>query len=619
MARGTARRPAKRLRLKPANPFDLIRLLAQSQSDPRKAVAELVQNSLDAQARRIDLTWFTEHRSRAVRVLDDGEGIFPDLDREDALRRIATTIGHSHKRQLTPAERKELMAVGKYGIGLLGFWAVGKVMEIRSRVDRGETWCLRLREDEPQAELARSRARRLDELTTFTEVTVLGVHGGVERQLRPKMLHVYLAAELRGQLLRHTVDLRIHDRVARGRAPKQYVVKPQRFRGRHLPQFRELGVAGCEAARLDLYLVDDREERQGRVVLACAGSTVLDDLTDIDGLDEPRAPWDSGRFEGVVDFPELEVAPGTRRGFRTDEAAVALREALPALEAQLADLLAEEKRRRKEERDRNLAKEIRKVFRPVARRLPEYDLFDVRRRGEGDGGGKGESGAPLGDAGPQADPAPGVATEAKATGVGEPEPPLFPPGPLASVRIEPAKSRLPLGARRNLRARGLDADGRPAAGAIEYRWARSGPGALENDAARAVYTAPDQPGVARVMVTASQGATEVEASAGIRILEDLGDSDRAVGIPEPVPVHVPTARWRSRVFHGRWEYNTAHRDYEAVVDHERQRLRYLIHLFAKEVVLHNFGHPAEGATLERMVEVLTYLGDARRPPPRGAR
>ena len=40
--------------LKPADPFDLIRWLARSQSDPRKAVAELVQNSIDAGARQID-------------------------------------------------------------------------------------------------------------------------------------------------------------------------------------------------------------------------------------------------------------------------------------------------------------------------------------------------------------------------------------------------------------------------------------------------------------------------------------------------------------------------------------------------------------------------------------
>jgi len=43
--------PARTLVLRPADPFDLIRWLARSQSDPRKAVAELVQNSIDAHAK----------------------------------------------------------------------------------------------------------------------------------------------------------------------------------------------------------------------------------------------------------------------------------------------------------------------------------------------------------------------------------------------------------------------------------------------------------------------------------------------------------------------------------------------------------------------------------------
>jgi hypothetical protein len=37
-------------RLKVHDPFELIRWLALSQTDPRKALAELVQNSLDAGA-----------------------------------------------------------------------------------------------------------------------------------------------------------------------------------------------------------------------------------------------------------------------------------------------------------------------------------------------------------------------------------------------------------------------------------------------------------------------------------------------------------------------------------------------------------------------------------------
>ena len=137
-SRSSATTPrSKRVRLKPADSFDLIRLLARSQHDARKAICELVQNSLDAQAKHVELTWFNETRIRALRIFDDGVGIFPELERDDALLKIARTIGHSHKRSLTPEERRGLMLLGKYGIGLLGFWSIGQTMEIRcQRLER---------------------------------------------------------------------------------------------------------------------------------------------------------------------------------------------------------------------------------------------------------------------------------------------------------------------------------------------------------------------------------------------------------------------------------------------------------------------------------------------------
>ena len=68
MARAPRKKPpAKRVRLRPQDPFDLIRLLARSQSDPRKAIGELVQNSLDAGASTVEIEWFNK----------DGDGKLP--------------------------------------------------------------------------------------------------------------------------------------------------------------------------------------------------------------------------------------------------------------------------------------------------------------------------------------------------------------------------------------------------------------------------------------------------------------------------------------------------------------------------------------------------------------
>lgn len=213
MARSAPRtpklRPIRRVRLKPHNPFDLIRLLARSQSDARKALGELVQNSLDAGARRVDITWLNERGQRVLRILDDGAGVFPQMEREEALTRLAQTIGHSHKHALSPSERHAQMVLGKYGIGLLGFWCVSRTLEIRSRIGGGEVWVLTLEEDRPEAEVQRARSRSTAEPATFTELVLREVKESVQRQVRPARLQAFLAGELRGQLLQREVEVRL--------------------------------------------------------------------------------------------------------------------------------------------------------------------------------------------------------------------------------------------------------------------------------------------------------------------------------------------------------------------------------------------------------------------------
>lgn len=106
-----------KVRLRPANPFDLIRLIALSQSDPRKAMAELVQNALDAGARNVTITRQRRRKEIVISVLDDGHGVFPEMERARALEHGATHIGHSFKRNLSAAERQQQMLLGKYDIG----------------------------------------------------------------------------------------------------------------------------------------------------------------------------------------------------------------------------------------------------------------------------------------------------------------------------------------------------------------------------------------------------------------------------------------------------------------------------------------------------------------------
>ena len=73
------------------------------------------------------------------------------------------------------------MALGKYGIGLLGFWAVGEQMHIKSRVGGGDAWRLVLFEDSPEARVERRRRARA--WVVFTSFAILAIVT-VERYLQ---------------------------------------------------------------------------------------------------------------------------------------------------------------------------------------------------------------------------------------------------------------------------------------------------------------------------------------------------------------------------------------------------------------------------------------------------
>ncbi len=306
-----------RVRLKPQDSFDLIRVIAKSQSDARKAIGELVQNSLDAGARRVEITWFNDKGARALRIADDGQGVFPELDREAALRKIAETIGHSHKRSLSAAERREQMLLGKYGIGLLGFWSVARVLELKSRVKGGDTWILRLEEDRREAEIGRARAQKAFAEETFTEITLREVKESVQRQVRPARLQAYLAAELRGQLLQRGTEVRIHDKIARGRSAKEFVVKPRPYLGIPMEDLKTLEIAGHEDARLELYYVPPDEERCGVVSLSCGGTTVLDDVALVD-LTDPTGRARAARARRARDPPRVRADRAQAAAVRPD-------------------------------------------------------------------------------------------------------------------------------------------------------------------------------------------------------------------------------------------------------------------------------------------------------------
>src|SRR2546423_15595327 len=60
--------------------WNAITIIALSQSNPLKAVAELVENSIDARAKTIVLTRGKERGQHYLRVRDDGDGVRRNAD-----------------------------------------------------------------------------------------------------------------------------------------------------------------------------------------------------------------------------------------------------------------------------------------------------------------------------------------------------------------------------------------------------------------------------------------------------------------------------------------------------------------------------------------------------------
>ena len=373
-------------RLRVHDAFELIRWLALSQPDPRKALAELVQNSLDAGARHVHITRVREKKMTCLKILDDGEGVIPELTRAEALRYIATNIGHSRKRDLSPKQRLELMTQGQYGIRLLGFWSLGDMLEIRSHLPDQKPYRLILHRDRSDFQIEPLRGK-LDFHERRTEVVVVNLTKEASAAVAARRASDYLAGELRGQLLGRDVELVVNDKMARGRSPKSLRVRPPRFLGERLDGLGPVDVvghAGQAPVRLDIHLTgEDADEASPPLALYASGTMVAESFTELAALGLDHPPWTDSRLTGLVDFSGLRVTPGSRRGVIPDDVAYAFAASLTKVEPVLSNLIETKDRERREELDKNVIRDLKRAFRDFYKKRPRYTMLPTEDKGAG--------------------------------------------------------------------------------------------------------------------------------------------------------------------------------------------------------------------------------------------
>lgn len=587
-SKGTARG-----RLRIGDDWHAITIIALSQENPLKAVAEFVENSIDAGARNVTITRGRERGEHFLSIADDGAGVPKDADGAPDFRYVATHICDSIKRRMKAEGAKGMQ--GEFGIGLLSFWIVGEELGMSSVGTDGRSYEMRMRKGDPGYSVS-SRSTLVQEVGTKLKIRPLlpGV-----RQLSGEKIHWYLASELRERIRSSSVNIRVIDRHAR----KEFTVVPRQFTGallHHLP----LPATSLGEVYLELYL--NAPDSANTVGLYRSGTRILSSLAEVEGF--RRAPWTSGYLQGIVDVPFLNLTPATRTGVIHDAALEALIEAMAPVEQRLNELIEEQKRAEEESSSRDTLRSIQRAFREAMLTLPneEYDWFEVAAR--------------------QRISAPGEASEARRPeGVAITDEEGIAPAPrqrqffefagaLHSVRISPASSTLVIGGARSFSAIARDVSRRTIEQGVQFEWRLiDGAGVLESNGETVNFVAPDIPCLTRLGVIARQGDIACEAEALVTVTDSLlSDSkDRTVnrqGLPGYSFEHAPGKLWRSRYDEERnvIVINSGHRDCVFASRVKAVKLRYLSRLYAKELVRKNFpGAPAD-QLLDRLIELSLY-------------
>jgi Histidine kinase-, DNA gyrase B-, and HSP90-like ATPase len=590
-------------RLRIGDDWNAIRIIALSQSSPLKAIAELVENSIDAHAETIAITRGREHGEHYLTVKDDGDGVLRDPNGVPDFKYVATHICDSVKRRLKEGGAGGGLQ-GEFGIGLLSFWTVGDKLTMTSTGADQRVYQMVMSKGDPRYIV---NLRRVLFAERGTELKISRLLEGI-RSLSGEKIQWYLASELRDRIRNTQVRVTVIDKLAR----KQYQVEPRQFEGRLLHQLPTVRSPFGEAYA-ELYLTEPTEDC--RVALTRGGTRVIADIGTLPGLE--RWPWSSRYLQGLIDVPYLNLTPSTRSGVVHDERYGALVEALIPLETHLNGLIDAQRRAEEEQANRESLRAIQRAFREAMLVLPreEYDWFDIQSSspqatgtGEPPERGVETSGAEEETA------VPGVP---EPSGGGSAQRQFFDyAGPLHTVVISPAASTLTVNQSRRFRALPRDRSRRRVEQDLTFTWEIvEGGGTLSSTSDQEVsFEAPSSPVLVRLSVAVSQRDMRRSAEALITVTDSLEvaigtGAVNARGLPGYTFERAGGELWRSRFDSERnlIVVNNGHRDFVFATRNRALQLRYIVRLYVKELVLKNFaGLPAEQVA-ERMIELSLYV------------
>lgn len=361
----------EKVRLRIGNLGRAVLVTGQAYQDPKDALNEFVSNAADEYAE-------AGLRGETIRVVLHRRGRHPLIAVEDwgrgmngeRLRAVAQNLFRS-------AKATDPRTLGEKGIGILAFQQLGGRCDLVTRPQgSSETLVLHLERGKANAHLETATKRRARE-AAGTTVYLSDLDPDVLRMLTRRKVVEYLRrrrgrALASGEYVIEVVEARQAERVT----PEQ----PEGIKV-DLPPL----LTGWGRVEFSLFLAPQPDRRHRVAVVGRAGTTIVDDLTELDEFRHP--PWTSEQVSGLIVFEALQQTTGRRAILRDREAFPAFVATVGAIEPAIQRSLERVTREVDAQLADRLADTIRRIFGQVLRELEDVDNPMRTPLGESEGDG----------------------------------------------------------------------------------------------------------------------------------------------------------------------------------------------------------------------------------------
>lgn len=581
-------------KLKIGDDWNAITIIALSQNNPLKAIAEFVENSIDAKAGNISLIRGKEKGEAYLRIIDDGEGI-------KDLSYVATHIGDSIKRKMKKAGAVGLQ--GEFGIGLLSFWTVGEELVITTSEGIEKPHRMKLVKGNPGYSIT-----SVNHLfpTSGTELLIKPILPGI-RSLSGERIQSYLASELRDRISKNNVEIIIYDKLSR----KQFKVEPRMFHGNLLHNLPEIRNPFGEIY-LELYINEPSPDNE--LGLYKLGTRVFPKISKLEFFN--RHPWNSPYLEGIIDCAFLQLTPGTRDGVIMDDMYSSFMDSMGVIAEYLENTISEQKQAEEEKASKVILSRLTKAFRDAFVYLADldYSWLNIKKKTRTKTGGlnneknNGEQ--------PYIDPdMEGHIIEESPDSQPEQKAFFDYPGALYKISIIPSKAIISVSEKKNFKIIAKDKKGKEIEHGLDVVWEiTEGDAGVEGNGMFAEFTAGSEPCAVLLHASVKDGETFCEAESIITVTAELiekkqSDNTSHKGLPGYTYLKASGELWRSRYTPEQniITINNGHPDFIYASKLRMRQVKYISKLFAKEMILFNFPGIKPEEALERMSELLLYI------------